>query len=119
MTAAASAYRYVAALIVVTILVAVFLAGAGIFGATTDFDPHKITGTVVQIETLVLLVLALVARVSRVQTLVLFVLAVIQGFLVNFSNGWLKALHPVNALLIFGLVAYLAHSEWSRRRRLA
>jgi uncharacterized protein DUF6220 len=115
LTGAASAFKYVASLTFLTIFVAVFLAGAGVFGATSDFDAHKIVGTVVQAETLVLATLALVGRVWRAPSVVLFALAVIQGFLVHFSSGWLKALHLVNALLIYGLVAYLAHAAWTRR----
>ena len=117
MGAARTGFRYVTSLTFVTIFVAVFLAGAGVFGATTNFDAHRVLGTIVELETLVLLVLALVGRVWRAPAAALFVLAVIQGFLVRFSNGWLKALHPVNALVIYGLVAFLAHAAWTRRER--
>jgi hypothetical protein len=109
------AFRYVTSLILLTIFVAVFLAGAGIFRATTNFDAHRVLGFIVLVETLVLLILAVVGRVWRVQSVVLFVLSVVQALLVHFSNGWLKALHPVNALVIYGLVAYLAHAAWTNR----
>jgi hypothetical protein len=108
---ALAAIVYVAA-----IVVQVFLAGAAIanLGGSGNFTAHVEFGyTWLGIASLVLVVTALAARRPRRDVgiaLGILVLYVIQTLLPTFrtSTPALAALHPVNALLLFGLAAWYA-----------
>jgi hypothetical protein len=101
---------------VVAIVVQVFLAGAAIanLGGSGNFTTHVDFGyTWLGIVSLVLVVTALAARRPRRDVgvvLGILVLYVIQTLLPTFrtSTPALAALHPVNALLLFGLAAWYA-----------
>jgi hypothetical protein len=108
---ALAAIVYVAA-----IVVQVFLAGAAManLGGSGNFTTHVEFGyTWLGIASLVLVVTALAARRPRRDVgiaLGILVLYVIQTLLPTFrtSSPALAALHPVNALLLFGLAAWYA-----------
>jgi hypothetical protein len=105
---------------VVAIVVQVFLAGTAIanLGGSGNFETHIEFGyTWMGIATLVLVVTALAARRPRRDvgiTLGILALYVIQTVLPNFrtSTPALAALHPVNALLLFGVAAWYARRTW-------
>jgi hypothetical protein len=108
---ALAAIVYVAA-----IVVQVFLAGAAManLGGSGNFTTHVEFGyTWLGIASLVLVVTALAARRPRRDVAIalgILVLYVIQTLLPTFrtSSPALAALHPVNALLLFGLAAWYA-----------
>jgi mercuric ion transport protein len=109
-----------AALFVAAIVVQVFLAGAAIanLGGSGDFGTHIEFGyTGIGIAALILIVTAFIARRPRVDigmTFLLLVLYIVQISLpgLRTSASWLAALHPVNALLLFGIAAWYARREW-------
>ena len=109
-----------AILFVVAILVQVFFAGAALanLGGSGDFSTHREFGyTGVGIVWLILLVTALAARRPRAEvgiTLLILVLYIVQTTLPTFKSSApaVAALHPVNALLLFGVAAWYARREW-------
>ena len=110
----------VAALFVAMIVVQVFLAGAALsnLGGSGDFGTHVEFGyTWVGIAALLVVVTALVARRPRRDvgiTVGILVLYIIQTVLpsAKASLPVVAALHPVNALLLFGLAAWYARRAW-------
>jgi hypothetical protein len=102
------------------IVVQVFLAGAAIanLGGSGNFASHTDFGyTGMGLAALVLLVTALVARRPRRDVgivVLIVVLYVVQTILPNFrsSTPGLAALHPVNALLLFGVAAAYVRQLW-------
>jgi hypothetical protein len=103
-------------LLVGAILVQVFLAGSAIvnLGGSGDFRAHAGFGySVVGIVALAVLLTAIAARTSRDATAIalgLLVLYVVQTTLPAFraTVPAVAALHPVNAMLLFGLAAWYA-----------
>ncbi len=107
-TALARAHRWVARLIFGALLLQVFFAGLGIFGAA-PFALHATLGFAVIFASLVLLGLALAARIARGRSALLCALMVAQVLLIELGgvSPLIPALHPVNAL---ALIAGLAHA---------
>ena len=114
----------VAVLFVVMILIQVFLAGAALsnLGGSGDFGSHIEFGyTWVGLAALALLVTALVARRPRRDVGIsvgILVLYVVQTLLpaAKTSLPFVAALHPVNALLLFGLASWYAWGAWRLAR---
>jgi hypothetical protein len=97
------AYLVVAVLFVLSVFVQFFLAGLGTFGAES-FEAHKDFAGVFHLFALLLLVLALLVRRNRIDltlVIVLFVLTTIQFSLPEASDGYVQALHVLNALIIY------------------
>ena len=97
------AYAVVAALFIVSVFVQFFLAGLGVFGAES-FDAHKDFGGVFHLWALLLLVLALLVRRTRADLILvisLFVLTTVQFSLPEADDGYVAALHVLNALVIY------------------
>jgi uncharacterized membrane protein YhaH (DUF805 family) len=109
-----------AALFVVAILVQVFFAGAAItnLGGNGNFGTHIEFGyTWIGLAVLLLVVTAVIARRPRRDigiTLAILVLYVIQTLLPGFKSSApaIAALHPVNALLLFGAAAWYLRQAW-------
>lgn len=103
-------------LFVVTILIQVFLAGTALadLGGSGDFRTHAEFGySAVGIVALAVVLTAVLARPGRrdlVIALGLLFLYIVQTTLPSFrsSSPIVAALHPVNALLLFGLAAWYA-----------
>jgi Family of unknown function (DUF6220) len=101
------------------VLLEVFLAGGGIFTSSSWWPLHIILGLVLTLFPIVFLLLAWMGQLGRepvwlgVLTLLLIVL---QSFLVEIPRRIglpiLSALHPVNAVVIFGLAVLLAQRAW-------
>jgi uncharacterized protein DUF6220 len=112
-----------AAIFVVAILVQVFLAGSAIanLGGSGDFTTHKEFGyTWVGFASLAVLLTAIAARRPRRDVGIAFgilVLYIIQTLLpgAKSSASWIAALHPVNAMLLFGLAVWYARHAWLTR----
>jgi Family of unknown function (DUF6220) len=117
---AAAAWVFVAA-----VIVQVFLAGAAIvnLGGSGDFGTHIEFGyTAVGLAAIVVVITALLARAGGRQALlsfVLLVLYIVQTILptLRTTSPTLAALHPVNALLVFGLGVVVARRALSLARQ--
>jgi hypothetical protein len=122
------------ALYVVAIVVAVFLAGEGIFRlkniangddcskkgvnvATTDcvgnsntLDAHRALGTILVFFSILFLIVALIAWLpdgtARWVSIVVPILTFLQVVLAAIG-GWVGGLHPVNAFVVLGLYGWL------------
>src|SRR5262252_1675142 len=105
----------VSSLFVLSIVLQVFLAGGGIFAASTWWPIHIIFGMTIILFPVAFLALAWMGQLGR-HSLWLsglaIVLVAIQSVLVTLPATLgvpgLSALHPVNALVIFGLALWLA-----------
>ena len=114
-------YGALAMLWAVAVVVQVFLAGLGIFGATR-FDAHKSFGGILHAITALLVILAIAGpRTGRDigMAVALLVLVTIQIALVGDrgSAPGLAALHPVLALAAMGLAVHMGlHALRAGRR---
>jgi hypothetical protein len=137
MNALRTIFRWWVLIMLVAVIVQVGFAGIGAFdvadkataGATLDEDSfydsftlHSALGSLLVLAGLLLLILALVARVGRqrvLHSLGVFVLLIVQMVL-----GWtgqelpavLGFLHPVNALVIIAALGMLMQREWMQVR---
>jgi Family of unknown function (DUF6220) len=92
-----------------------FLAGLGVFG-TTSYDAHRALGFILGLLAVVLLVLAVGAKLPRPLSglaLLLVLLNIVQIVLIQIDIGEIRALHLVNALAI----ALVANMLVQRSRR--
>jgi hypothetical protein len=127
-----TAFRIVASVASLSVIVQVGFAGYGAFNAIdkadkqsvtkktieNGFDPHGVTGTIVIALLLILLILALVSRHKVQVTGLLFALGIIQMLLAwgGTSAAWVGFFHGVNALAIAGIAGSLAGEEWRAAR---
>ena len=127
---AAAIYKVLIVVFAAAVVVQFFLAGLGIFGAIPEEDgsttaerwedkiePHAGLGHILQMGSLLLLLLILIAWTglrSIGATFVLAVLLILQIVLaaVGEDTPGIGALHPVNALLILALSWFLAWRAW-------
>ena len=107
---------------VAAILIQVWLAGSAIpqLGGTGSWATHRDFGYGIGLLALVLLVVAIVAGMGRRrigQAAGLLVLYVVQSSLPDLDPGLpaAAALHPVNALVMFGLGFWYARRVWRER----
>ncbi len=106
-------------LFVLSILLQVFLAGGGIFASSSWWPMHAAFGMVISLLPVAFLLLAWIGQLGR-KSLWLsglaFVLVVLQTFLITLPGTLglpiLATLHPVNALVIFGLAMWLTQRAW-------
>ena len=105
---------------VVAIVIQVYLAGAALanLGGSGDFATHREFGyTWIGLAALALLLTAIAARRPRNDIAVtagILVLYIVQTLLpaARTSMPWVAALHPVNALLLFGLAVWYVRRAW-------
>jgi Family of unknown function (DUF6220) len=117
-----SAYRWALGVFVVLGAVQIFFAGLGAFSAGGDpgFDAHRVFSIVIAAASLVVFVLALVARAGARHIAGTAVVLVLSGFLqhllasVGFDDAWLGGLHALSGLAIVGVPAWLF---WTSGRR--
>jgi uncharacterized protein DUF6220 len=98
-------------------LVQVFLAGLGVFDDPRSFVTHREFGYVIGWFTLVILVLALVAREPKrivgLSILLLVQFALQSIFVLQRGNlNAVAALHPVNGFLILVVALVIARLSW-------
>jgi hypothetical protein len=127
-----TAFRIIATLTSLSVIVQVGFAGYGAFNAIDEadkasvtkktiengFDPHGVLGTVVIALMLVLLIVALLARYKIRIAAVLLVLGLVQWGLAagGTSAAWVGFFHGINALAIAGIAGSLAGNEWREAR---
>jgi hypothetical protein len=114
------AFLVIAVLFVVGVAYQVFLAGMAVFGGGL-WSSHVDFGYLVTAVPVLLILTAWLGKAGRptvwlaVATLVV---AQVQTVLPWFKTDvpWISALHPVNAMLIFGLGVILARRAWALAR---
>jgi Family of unknown function (DUF6220) len=120
-----SILRYFVPLYGILLIVQVFLAGEGIFGArdadqtiedTKMLDVHRGLGFFLTMPgALLLMIVALLAWLPnkrlRIISIILPILLFVQIILAD-AGRWVAAFHPVNAFLLLGLVGYLSNALW-------
>ncbi len=109
-----SAFAVVSRVLLGAVVVQVFLAGLGLFGAS-DFDAHRLFAFVLHAVTLSLVALAALGRRGALVlavTVALAVLVFVQGLLVVVAARApvVGALHPVGALVLFAGARWLLHA---------
>ena len=109
-------YATFAVVFLLSVVVQVFLAGAGIFASASWLSSHGILGQILPVIPLLMVILGLVGKLPRTinwLTVLLLVLVYIQPWFIYLSRSagipLLGALHPVNALAIFALSLYLLY----------
>ena len=124
-------YRYWVAIMLLGIVVQFFLAGLGVWdviGAADEtaqdteaiedaFTPHGALGFFLFLGGVLLFLISLGARLGRNRVLLSLavpLLIVVQGFLAGGGEeaAAIGGLHPVNGLIILGLVGYLTWGAW-------
>lgn len=110
-------YAVLSTAFVACVVVQVFFAGMGAFGA--DWDWHTTFVPLLHLLAVVMVPAALVARLSRGMTLLPFGLVILIGVQYAFADSPVPAaaLHPVNALLIFLLSVGATRRTWAAVRR--
>lgn len=99
------------------VLYQVFLAGSALFGPDRSFETHIGLGYLLHLVPVLLIVVALIARVGSPLirwTLALLVVQFIQPLL-PMTRGdlpWAAALHPVLALVVFWLGITIGLEAW-------
>lgn len=119
MKLARQAYKGLAYLFVLGVVVQVFLAGAGLFGELNfaegdDLDLHRDFGfTILQLVPLLMLIAAVIGRMSWTfigLAVLVAVLVFVQSAWLEADSRWIKAVHPTMAIVLFALGHYLAQS---------
>jgi hypothetical protein len=116
------AFAGLAWLFVAAVVIQVFLIGLGLFGDVAYRQTHIEFGySWVGLAAFALLISGLVARPGRPTVglvVAVFVLYIVQTVLPSARQAYpaIAALHPVNALLIFGLALYVARSAMALAR---
>ena len=122
---ARSILRYFVPLYGLLLIVQVFLAGEGIFGArdgdqtienAKSLDLHRGLGFFLTMPgALLLLIVALLAwlpdKRQRTVSIILPFLLFVQMILAGLGR-WVAAFHPLNAFLMLGLLGYLTMALW-------
>ena len=128
-------YRYSTVILVAAVIVQIFLAGLGVFGVVSEaaegetavtqdaiedeFEAHAILGSLLLLGGLLLFLISLGARLGRNRVLLslavpllVFLQIILAG--VGEDSSVIGALHLVNALVILGLLGWLAYGAWRR-----
>ena len=110
--------KYFIALYVVAVIIQIFLAGEGIFGAdgsptdddqSTTLDPHRGLGWFLTMPIAALLLMP--NKRNRILSIALPFILFVQLILGD-AGRWGGAFHPLNAILILGILGYLANQLW-------
>ena len=117
--------KYFIPLYLVAVMIQVFLAGEGIFGAdgspteddqSSTLDPHRglgffLTNPLAALLLIVALLAWLPNKRNRWLSIALPFILFIQMILAD-AGRWGGALHPLNAFLILGILGFLTRELW-------
>ena len=119
-------FAYLAALLVLAVIVQFFLAGLGVWGIdqrkldkATSIDPHRVFADVIALIALLMFIAALVARTSKariwVSITIVVLAAVVQSLLAagGEHQHWVGGLHVLDGLVILGLAGWMHSSTRS------
>ncbi|MET3545844.1 hypothetical protein ABID47_002455 [Paenibacillus favisporus] len=108
-------YGLLAAGYLACVVVQVFFAGLGILVDPGDLQLHRVFANVFEFVPIVMFVLSFLGDIRggpRWWPLALFALTALQHITIQNVTGSLRALHAVDALLLFGLSVHLARRSW-------
>jgi hypothetical protein len=110
-------YGYVlfAGIFVVCVLIQVYIAGMAVFIDPANWDLHTTFIHVFELIPAILLVLALLGKLSYILKLlpiVLFSLILVQYAIAHRFGSLVGAIHPVNALVIFWIGIITTRMAW-------
>ncbi|MBB3125631.1 hypothetical protein FHS19_000285 [Paenibacillus rhizosphaerae] len=108
-------YGLLAAGYLACIVVQVFFAGLGILVDPGDLQLHRVFANVFEFVPVVMFLLSFLGNIRggfRWWPLALFALTALQHITIQNMTGSLRALHAVDALLLFGLSVHLARRSW-------
>jgi hypothetical protein len=118
--AADTVFAYLAALLVLGIIVQFFLAGLGVFGIdgkdldkATSLDPHRALGHILAGIAILMFIAALVARTGKTKIWVSIVIALLAELVQSALAGggedhhWLGGLHALDGVIILGLAGWM------------
>ena len=121
-------HRVLLSVFTLGVIVQFFLAGLGVFrvqdgASSSHFDhvwsPHRTLGNILFIVGLLVLVAAIIARLGRTRvllSLVLPLLVFVQSILANNGPSWVRAFHPVVAVIILALAGQFTGRLWREQR---
>ena len=117
-------HAWVAWLLLASIVVQIWLAGAAIpqLGGTGNFEIHRNVGYGIGFITLALLLTALPSGLGRsriLQSLGILGLYIVQSSLPYMGMNAIEALHPVNAVVLFVVALLYARAVWRERAAVA
>ena len=128
--AADRVFAYLAALLVLCVVVQFFLAGLGVWGLdqhkidkATSIDPHRAFAGVIALVAILMFVAALVARTSTRRIWVSILIAVlaepVQPLLAagGEHQHWVGGLHVIDAVVILGLAGWMHGESRSHLKR--
>ena len=116
-----TALAIVASLFAALILVQIFLAGLGVFDDPRSFATHRGFGYLIGWFTLALVILAIAGRAGRRLiglSLVTLAQMALQSVLILVRDDYpaVAALHPVNGVVLLGVVIVIAREAPASRR---
>jgi hypothetical protein len=97
------------------VILQVFFAGLGIFVNYSELDLHRTFANYFENFSLLMFLVTFFGRIwggLRWYTLSLFVLTTLQHMTVRVFSGPFRALHTIDALLLFGISLYLMRRSW-------
>jgi hypothetical protein len=113
------AVRWVYALLAISYLVCVvlqvFLAGMGILVNTGDLQWHRVFANYFELGSLLMFLLSFFGRIRgslRWLTLGLFALTSLQHLTIQNFSGSLRALHTIDALILFAISMHVMRRSW-------
>lgn len=119
--AADTVFAYLAALLLLGVVVQFFLAGLGVFGIAghqelddvKSLDPHRALGHILGAVAILMFLAALVARTSKAKIWVSIVIALLAELVQSALAGggedhhWLGGLHALTGVIILGLAGWM------------
>lgn len=116
---ARTGHTYIAYLLGILLVVQFFLAGLGVLGGES-IEAHRQVGHIMEPVSLILLVLALLARYRGPllgMSIALFVFIVLQSVWINIDNPlWLRSIHVLMALVIAMTIREVAEKSTAARK---
>lgn len=101
---------------VIGVLIQVYLAGMAVFIDPTYWGLHTTFVHILELSPIIMFIFAFLGRFSREMKLLpvgLFALIFVQyATAITFTGSMVAALHPVNALVMFGLAVSSTHRSW-------
>ena len=119
-------FAYLAALLVLAVIVQFFLAGLGVWGIdqrklskATSLDPHRAVGDLIALIALLMFIAALVSRTVKARIWVSITIAVLAAVVQSLlaaggeHQHWVGGLHVLDGLVILGLAGWMHSSTRS------